>query len=426
MADVLMPALGADMTHGKVLEWLVEPGAPVHHGDLIAVVDTDKAEIEIESFHDGVMGEPVVPLGERVPVGTPIGVILETGEAVTAEPEGGALAPEPVAPAPEPVAPAPPAPEPAPVAAAAAPPAVLAHNGRLRVTPLARRVAAGLGIDLHAVHGTGPGGAIVRADVERAAPAPPREEPPPPAPAPAKARRKKAAKPAKAEPGKAAERTAAMRAAIAALMARSKREIPHYYLQTTIDVSRAQAHLDEINAQRPPARRLLPAAYLLHAAALATRRNPSLNGHWIDDALHPADQVNLGVAISLRGGGVVAPAILEADRLDLDGTMDTLRDLVARTRAGRLRRAEMTDGSITVTQLGDRGADLVHGVIYAPQVALVGFGRIRPRPWAEGDMIAARPTVIATLSADHRASDGHAGSLLLDAIDDILQRPEEW
>ncbi|MFN8201578.1 MAG: dihydrolipoamide acetyltransferase family protein [Solirubrobacteraceae bacterium] len=396
MADVLMPALGADMTHGKVLEWLVEPGQPVRHGDLIAVVDTDKAEIEIESFHDGVMGEPIVPLGERVAVGTPIGAIVTEGEPAGAAPEAAAAPPESAPEAAEPVQPAP---------AVAAP--VPAHNGRLRVTPLARRVAARLGVDLQSVHGTGPGGAIVRDDVERAGA--------PPAAA--------ATTPKRAT---AAERTAAMRSAIAALMARSKREIPHYYLQSTIDVSRAQARLDEINAQRPPNRRLLPAAYLLHAVALATARNPALNGYWIDGEAHPAEQVNLGVAVSLRGGGVVAPAILEADRLDLDGTMAALRDLVARARSGRLRRAEMTEGTITVTQLGDRGADLVHGVIFAPQLALVGFGRIRTRPWAENDMIAARPTVVATLAADHRASDGHAGSLLLDAIDDILRRPEEW
>ena len=416
MADVLMPALGADMTHGKVLEWLVKPGQPVRHGDLIAVVDTDKAEIEIESFHDGVMGEPIVPLGERVAVGTPIGAIVTEGEpastvpeAATAPPESAPEAAEPVGPAPEPAEPVRPAPEPAepvqPAPAVAAP--VPAHNGRLRVTPLARRVAARLGVDLQSVHGTGPGGAIVRDDVARAG-------------APAAAT---AAAPARAA---AAERTAAMRSAIAALMARSKREVPHYYLQSTIDVSRAQARLDEINAQRPPNRRLLPAAYLLHAVALATARNPALNGYWIDGEAHPAEQVNLGVAVSLRGGGVVAPAILEADRLDLDGTMAALRDLVARGRRGRLRRAEMTEGTITVTQLGDRGADLVHGVIFAPQLALVGFGRIRTRPWAEDDMIAARPTVVATLAGDHRASDGHAGSLLLDAIDDILRRPEEW
>lgn len=408
MADVLMPALGADMTHGKVLEWLVEPGQPVRHGDLIAVVDTDKAEIEIESFHDGVMGEPTVPLGERVAVGTPIGAIVTEGEPAGAAPEAATGPPAP-APAPEAAEPVQPAPEPAepvqPAPAVAAP--VPAHNGRLRVTPLARRVAARLGVDLQSVHGTGPGGAIVRDDVERAG-APP------------------AATAAAPKRAAAAERTAAMRSAIAALMARSKREVPHYYLQSTIDVSRAQARLDEINAQRPPNRRLLPAAYLLHAVALATARNPALNGYWIDGEAHPAEQVNLGVAVSLRGGGVVAPAILEADRLDLDGTMAALRDLVARARSGRLRRAEMTEGTITVTQLGDRGADLVHGVIFAPQLALVGFGRIRTRPWAENDMIAARPTVVATLAADHRASDGHAGSLLLDAIDDILRRPEEW
>jgi pyruvate dehydrogenase E2 component (dihydrolipoamide acetyltransferase) len=168
---------------------------------------------------------------------------------------------------------------------------------------------------------------------------------------------------------------------------------------------------------------VLPAALLLKATALAAREVPALNGFW-HDGFEPAPAVHLGVAVSLRGGGLLAPAIHDADQLSLDDMMRALRDLVERARAGRLRSSEMSDPTLTVTNLGDQGADEVHGVIYAPQVALVGFGRILERPWASGGMLGVRPTVRATLAADHRASDGHEGSRLLAAIDRLLQAPE--
>ena len=216
-----------------------------------------------------------------------------------------------------------------------------------------------------------------------------------------------------------------MRQAIGALMARSKREIPHYYLQTQIDMSRALEWLQEENLRRPVAERLLPSALLLSAVAGAAAATPALNGFWVDDAFRPADGVHLGVAISLRGGGLIAPALRDAGRMTLDQLMAGLRDLVTRARSGRLRASEMSDPTITVTNLGEQGVELVHGVIYPPQVALVGFGGIHERPWAADGMIGARPVVTATLAADHRASDGHAGSRFLTLVDHRLQKPEE-
>ena len=215
-----------------------------------------------------------------------------------------------------------------------------------------------------------------------------------------------------------------MRHAIGELMARSKREIPHYYLATTIDLAPATAWLAERNAQRPVTERLLPAALLLKATALAGREVPAVNGFW-DGGFQPAPGVHLGVAVSLRAGGLVAPAIHDADALTLDELMAALRDLVERARAGRLRSSEMSDPTLTVTNLGDQGAEEVHGVIYPPQVALVGFGRIVERPWAADGLLGVRPTVRATLAADHRATDGHVGSLFLATIDTLLRAPEE-
>jgi pyruvate dehydrogenase E2 component (dihydrolipoamide acetyltransferase) len=232
------------------------------------------------------------------------------------------------------------------------------------------------------------------------------------------------AKPWPASEDRASAKAAGMRAAIARAMARSKREIPHYYLATDIDFSHARLFLDERNASRSVSARLLPAAVLLKATALAVREVPGLNGFWVDDAFHPSESVHLGVAISLRAGGLVAPAIHDADTRDLDDLMAALRDLVRRARAFSLRASEMSDPTITVTNLGDQGVQMVHGVIYPPQVALVGFGAISERPWAVDGMVGAHPVVTVTLAADHRASDGAQGARLLTRIDHLLQDPE--
>jgi len=418
MSDFLMPSLGADMEAGTLLEWYVKPGDAVKRGDIVALVDTSKAEIDVEIFEDGVIDELLVGEGARVPVGTALATVRPVGvDAKPAVATAGQAQAEPV-PVPEPVgAPAampPPTPTPvrAPVSRGAPPPPPHPTNGdhRRRVSPLARRTAEQLGVDLSQVPGSGPNGAITRADVERVATvAAPLVTPPSP-PAAALA---------------STDRQAAMRQAIGALMTRSKREIPHYYLQLEIDMSRALAWLREANLARPVNDRLLPSVLLLSATARAVIEMPEMNGFWIDEAFQPGAGIHLGVAISLRGGGLIAPALHDADRKGLDEIMAGVRDLVQRARAGRLRSSEMSDPTITVTNLGERGVDLVHGVIYPPQVALVGFGAVRERPWAVAGMLGVRPIVIATLAADHRASDGHVGSRFLTLIDRKLQKPEE-
>jgi pyruvate dehydrogenase E2 component (dihydrolipoamide acetyltransferase) len=216
-----------------------------------------------------------------------------------------------------------------------------------------------------------------------------------------------------------------MRKAIAAAMARSKREIPHYYLSQAIPMQRAAAWLAQENARRPLPERLLMGVLQLKAVALALADFPDLNGFWQDGAFRPGAGVHLGVAISLRQGGLIAPAIHDVDRLSLGDLMKKLSDLVKRARAGSLRSSEMSDPTLTVTNLGDQGVDEVFGIIYPPQVALVGFGRVAPRPWAEDGMLGARPTVVASLAGDHRASDGHRGALYLAAIARLLQEPEK-
>jgi pyruvate dehydrogenase E2 component (dihydrolipoamide acetyltransferase) len=280
-------------------------------------------------------------------------------------------------------------------------------------------VATDLGIELAGIRGSGPGGAIREADVRLAAsgtrPATPSAPPVVAVPGPSA--------PAARVP--AQERTTTMRRAIGTLMARSKQTIPHYYLSTTIDLRRATGWLKSTNTGRPVTRRLVPAALLLKAAARAARDVPEMNGAYAEGEFRPSTSVHLGVAVSLRSGGLVAPAIHDADALTVDALMDQLRDVVTRARSGRLTRAEMSDPTITVTSLGDLGVESVFGVIYPPQVALVGFGRVVEQPFAEGGLLGVRPAVVATLSADHRVSDGLRGGRFLDRMSELLQQPEE-
>jgi pyruvate dehydrogenase E2 component (dihydrolipoamide acetyltransferase) len=216
-----------------------------------------------------------------------------------------------------------------------------------------------------------------------------------------------------------------MRRAIAAAMARSNREIPHYYLQTQIDMRRAIEWLQAQNLKRSVKERLLPAVLLLRGVARALKDVPDLNGYWVGDRLEIKQSVNIGFAISLRQGGLVTPAILNAEQKTLDELMAAMSDLIVRAREGHLRSSEISEGTITVTNLGDLGVETVYGVIYPPQVALVGFGRVQERPWAADGMIGVRPVLTATLAGDHRATDGRRGGQFLQALDRHLQHPEE-
>ncbi len=389
MVEFRMPSLGADMEAGTLVEWLVKPGDTVKRGDIVAVVETQKGAIEIETFQAGQIEKFLVELHREVPVGTPLALIRTEGEAAEAKPVAAAPPPlaAPVPPARGVVAPMPPAP-----------------GAVARASPAARRLAEQRGLDLATVAGSGPGGAVTYADVERhvGAAAPPAEK-------------KRAGW----------LDLAAMRTAIAAAMARSKREIPHYYLTHQIDVTSCERWLAEKNAALPPDSRLLIGALALKAVALALRRFPAFNGFYRDNAFESSKAVHVGVAISIRGGGLAAPALHDADRLSLDDLMSGMRDLVQRTRAGRIRSSEISDPTITVSSLGERGVEALYGIIYPPQVAIVGFGKVVARPWVVDGAVLPRSVVTLTLAADHRVTDGHAGALFLAEIGKLLQEPDK-
>ena len=336
MIEFKLPSLGADMTEGKLLAWHVQPGDRVKRGQVVAVVDTSKAAIDVEIWQDGVVQELLVPVGDKVPVGTVLATLRAPGEAPS---EAPAMPTEP-----------------------AEPPAV-------------------------------PGDQAPTVAVQTVAPAAP-------------------------------DRQQDMRQAIAAAMSRSKREIPHYYLAETILLQVTMDWLQQRNADLPITERMLPAVLLLKAVAVALKRTPALNGLYVDGQFHPSAAVHTGVAISLRGGGLVAPAIHDVQSKPLEQLMRELADLVRRARAGSLRSSEISEPTITVTNLGEQAVESVFGVIYPPQVALVGFGGIVTRPWVLNGVVRAQSVLCATLAADHRVSDGHQGAVFLAELRDLLQRPQ--
>jgi pyruvate dehydrogenase E2 component (dihydrolipoamide acetyltransferase) len=424
MSQFVMPSLGADMEAGILVEHLMSPGDTVTRGDIIAAVETQKGVIEIEVFENGILENWLVDLGTKVPVGTPLATIRTDAGTAAQDPDTPEI-PEPEAPQPaKPEAPQPgdPTPETVPQEEPASPepmptgprpelpmpdapyPEIPMPGDsasalgrppprRPRISPAARRLATQSGIDIDTL----PAGAtrpINRADiaawVKTAQTAPPSD----------------------------------MRNAIAAAMSRSKREIPHYYLSHSVDLTDADAFVATTNADRAPDDRLLLGALYLKALARAVKKVPEMNGHFSNGHFQQSDSVHTGLAISLRNGGLVAPAVFDTATQDLDSLMKTMRDLVSRVRAGRFRARELSDATITLTSLGDRGVDQLYGVIYPPQVAIVGIGTPALRPWVHDGKIVPRLIADMTLAADHRVSDGRRGALFLRTIARHMQKPD--
>jgi pyruvate dehydrogenase E2 component (dihydrolipoamide acetyltransferase) len=396
-SEFRLPALGADMDEGTIVEWHVAPGSRVKRGDVVAVVETDKGAIDVEIFEDGVLREIVVQPGTKVPVGTVLALIETEGSPPAAAPAaagpGEAHTPS-LAPAGEgagevreiDIAP---------------PPA----SSRTRISPAARKRARELGVDVESLHGTGPGGAVTLEDVEGVA-----NGGPSPRPSPAGA-------------GEGVGEVGGMRAAIAAAMSRSKREIPHYYLATAVDVTAATDWLAAHNASVPVTERLLFAALLVKAIALTCRATPGFSGFHRDGRYEESPAVHVGVAVALRGGGLVAPAIMDTADKPLAQLMDEFRALVSRARAGRLRASELAAPTIILTSLGDASVDAVFPIIQPPQVAIVGAGAIAARPWVVEGAVVPRQVLTLSLGADHRVTDGRLGAQFLARLAQRLVDP---
>lgn len=418
--DFRLPSLGADMESAILTEWLKKPGDAIRRGEAIAVVETAKGLIDVECYHDCTLAQIVVTPGTKVPVGAALaqidceGVVIPEPVLPSMPPPGPAVGPRPAtagAAMPPPTAvsaPTPPGGAPSPPPRTS--PAVAHHRP---ISPAARRRAHELGVDLAVLQQTGATGVIHIEEVERFAA---RGTHPVVQAAPASG-----AVPAGAVP----DARTSMRAAIGAAMARSKREIPHYYLRQSVDFAPARGWLLNYNSRVAVSERLLDTVLLIKAVASAAASVEGFNGYFREQRFEPSPTVNVGTAIALRGGGLVAPALLDADRKDLATLMRELSDLVTRVRTGHMRSGEFTAPTITLTSLGNDGADCLYPIINPPQVAILGAGAVTDRPWVVNGQLLVRPVLDLTLAGDHRVTDGRTGSRFLRAVADLLATPEK-
>ena len=403
MSEFLMPSLGADMESAILMEWMVKEGDEVKKGQVIAEVETSKGVIEIEVFEDGIVEKLLVEPETDCEVGKPLALIRSAGEEsvendveevsevvpktseersyteevsqIVSQPSQE-LTKEEISPEVQ----------------------VTQEQERIKSSPAARKRAVELGVDL-ATLSSNSSGVLQIKDVENVS--------------------------SKNDKVEEKDNKDGMRKAIAAAMSRSNAEIPHYYLSTSINMTPALKWLEELNSKRSIKERILPAALIIQACVKALKEVPELNAFYKDDSHIIKYEINPGIAIALRKGGLITPAILNTQDMTLDETMSSLDDLITRTRKGKLKGSEMMEQTITITNLGDLGVERVYGVIYPPQVAIIGLGRIVDAPWAVGDTLAVRKVMQATIAGDHRATDGRTGALFLDKLNNFLQKPEE-
>jgi len=396
MSKFLMPSLGADMESAILMEWLVKEGEKVSKGQVIAEVETSKGVIEIEVFEDGIVEKLLVEEETECKVGMPLAIISSSGENKEVEEvqekevkiekteeiktetiQEKVKIEEKVANKEE---------------------DNTSHEERIKISPAARKKARDLGVDLTKI--TPKEGIIQLNQVESVS-----------------ATKEKASK--------KEQKNDAMRQAIAAAMSRSNTDIPHYYLEKSINMTPALNYLEELNKHRGINDRILLIGVLVRAVVLALKEVPQLNGFWQNGLHQISEEIHPGIAIALRKNGLITPALLDAHDLNLNDLMKSMSDLITRTRSGKLRSSEMTKQTITITNLGDLGVESIYGIIYPPQLAVVGFGAIVNSPWAEGDALCVRKVMKATLAGDHRATDGRTGALFLNKLNQILQTPEE-
>jgi len=442
MADIIeMPKLSDTMTVGTLVKWLKKEGDPVANGDILAEVETDKATMELESFFDGTLLKRFVEAGAQVEIGAALCAIGEKGETVEAPAKKAAAPAAPAATAPAPAA-ASVTPAPAPVAitptpasapivpAAASVPAASANSegGRLKISPLAKKLAAEKGIDPTRVKGSGPGGRIVRADILAA-------EKNPPAAAQSASAGASAGRPAKPTwawrsaldksaiqaPGIAP--LSNMRATIAKRLVESKTQFPHFYLEIEVDAAPLGALREQLNAGLgADGVRLSVNDLILKAAALALRAVPAVNASWSDAGIvsHGATHVSFAVAID---DGLITPVIKDTDRKTVFEISAEAKDLAKRAKAKKLAPAEFTGGTFCVSNLGMMGITRFHAIINPPNAAILAVGATVKKPVVVKDQIVIGERMVITLSCDHRVVDGALAAQFMNAIKSHLETP---
>jgi pyruvate dehydrogenase E2 component (dihydrolipoamide acetyltransferase) len=421
--EIAMPQMGADMTEGTVVKWLKQVGDTVTRGEIIAEIETDKATVELEAFESGVLKRLVAAEGDTVPVGDPIAILGEADEVVPGDGPSRVAATPPrrvVDRTAEPVAATPMRDG---VTASAGP--SLTPGGRIRISPVARRIANEAKFDVSRLTGSGPDGRILRRDVEEAiragvaavaapvAAQPAAELRPLPPP------RASVAAPAAAGPVEALSR---MRQAIARRMTLSKQTQPHYYLTLDIDMTAAMAFREQINATANEEQRVSVNDLIVKACALALARHPKFNAEFTEAGLKLHDQVNIDIGIALDDG-LIAPAILNCAEKTLGHIAADAKDLIARAKTGHLRANEYSEGTFTITNLGAYGVESLIGIINPPQAAILGVGSVMPQAVVRDGQIVARQVMKVALSADHRVTDGAEGARFIKEIQGLLENP---
>ena len=428
MANItLMPKLSDTMTVGTLVKWLKKEGDVIKTGDMLAEVETDKATMELESYFDGTLLKIFSPAGSQLPIGAALCAIGKPGEKVEAPAPKAApvaapapAAPVVAAPAPAPVAVAAPAPAPKPAAPAAAP---AAPAGRVKISPLARKLAEEKRIDFTRVKGTGPGGRIVRADILAA------EKNPPPA----------AAKPARAEAAPAwgyrsvldkspvqAESFAPasnMRATIARRLLEAKTTIPHFYLDIEVDAAPLLALREQLNAGlAKDGVKLSVNDFVLKAAAAALRAIPGVNTSWTGTGIQSHSAIHVSFAVAIEDG-LITPVIRDTDGKTLFQISAEAKSLGGRAKDKKLQPAEFTGGTFCVSNLGMAGVDRFCAIINPPNAAILAVGTTVKKPVVKDDEIVIGQRMTLTLSCDHRVVDGLLGAKFLNAVKAHLESP---
>ncbi len=419
--EVTMPQMGADMTEGTLVRWLKQVGDQVQRGDIIAEIETDKATVELEAFDSGTLNKLVVAEGETVPVGEVIALLGEPGEIVESDVARKPAAETPARRTVDKAA--------ATVVVSAsdgrveATPAV-AVGGRLRVSPVARRIAHEAGVDIATLRGSGPDGRILRRDVEAAmratvasVPAPAtRVAPVGPAPAPVRAPVSAVTAPAAEEP------FSRMRQAIARRMTLSKQTQPHYYLTVDVDMTAAMVFREQLNAAATEQEHVSVNDLVVKACALSLQRHPRFNSEFSDNGLKRHEQINIDIGVAMDDG-LIAPALIDCGSKTLGHIAIESKDLINRAKSGRLRADEYSAGTFTITNLGAYGVETLIGIINPPQAAILGVGSVMPKPVVVDNQVVIRQVMKVALSADHRVTDGAEGARFIKEIQGLLENP---
>jgi len=442
MGEITMPRLSDTMSEGTVGRWLKKVGDQIAVGDIIAEIETDKATMELEAFEAGVLQQILIPEGQTVPIGHPIAIIGDSAAPVAPTPSIPPVTTQPSAPSASAVTPVTvQAVSPAAVAESATPaPAVGGDdNGRIKASPVARRLAEELGIDLRQVVGTGPGGRIIKENVEEFAarrgaavpaptvtpstppPTPVPVSPPTPVPAPAPAR---APTPAPVPTLAGAEPLSRMRKAIARAMTDSKPGVPHIYLTIEVDADALVALREQITASGT---RVSINDLVVKAAAKALSKVPAVNVSYSQTAdgqpgIVRHSQINIGVAVALDDG-LVAPVVRDADKKSISVISAEIRDMALRAREGKIKQQELEGATFQVTNLGMFGIVEFGSIISVPQAASLAVGAVRKVPVVRNDQIVIGQVMNLTLSADHRVVDGAVGAQYLQELRKLLEAP---